>query len=152
VRPLSIEEAEELYPLIMMLEVRALRAMNQPTEAQLEELDRINKELAQEGHDPEQAMTLDTRWHDLLLQDALGELTREVLDMLKRRAYRYDFQYMASTGGRPSTAQHRNVVAAFREGDREGAAAALEENWRAGPALLVPWLRRIQAPEEEERP
>jgi len=144
VRPLSIEEAEELYPLIMMLEVRALRSMDQPTEAQFQELDEINLELSQEGHDPGQAMALDTRWHDRLLKDALGEVTREVLEMLKRRAYRYDFRYMASTGGRPSTAQHREVVEALRKGDREAAAAALEENWRASPALLVPWLKSVQ--------
>jgi DNA-binding GntR family transcriptional regulator len=148
VRPLSIEEAEDLYPLIMMLEARALRTMDQPTKARLEELDRINKELALEGQDPEQAMALDTRWHDRLLGDSMGDVTREVLEGLKRRAYRYDFQYMASTGGRPSTAQHQQVVNSLRDGDREAAVAALEENWRSGPSLLVPWLKEVQDSEK----
>jgi DNA-binding GntR family transcriptional regulator len=150
VRPLTIEEAEELYPLIMILESRALRTMDDPTEGQLKELEKINGELARKGQDPERAMALDTQWHDRLLADALGEVTREVLEVLKRRAYRYDFQYMASTGGRPSTEQHEKVVAALREGDREAAAAALEENWNAGPSLLVPWLKSTQALENGE--
>ncbi|NIN10680.1 MAG: GntR family transcriptional regulator [Gemmatimonadales bacterium] len=140
VRPLRVEEVQELYPLIIMLEIRALRSMPQPSEARLDQLDSLNAELVREGHDPLQAVILDNRWHGLLLQDAPAEITREILGMLKRRVFRYEFKYMASTGARPSTAQHGVVVEALREGDRAAAAAALEENWRAGPELLIPWL------------
>jgi DNA-binding GntR family transcriptional regulator len=144
VRPLRVEEIEELYPLIIMLEVHALRSVPQPSEARLDELDSLNAELEREGHDPMQAMTLDKRWHDLLLQDAPAEIAREILDMLKRRAFRYDFKYMASTRARPSTEQHRVIVESLRKGRLEAAVAALEENWRAGPELLIPWLKETQ--------
>ena len=142
VRPLSVEEVQELYPLISTLEGTALHAMPQPSEDQLEELDRINADLLREGDDAEKAVLLDEQWHDLLLRDAPGEITREILGMLKRRAFRYEFNYMAATGGRPSTEQHRMVVEALRKDHRKDAVTALEENWGKGPEFLLPWLEK----------
>jgi DNA-binding GntR family transcriptional regulator len=145
VQPLSVEEVEELYPLIWTLEATALRAMPRPSEERLAELERVNENLVREGDDPERAVFLDNQWHELLLREAPGQITREILGMLKRRAFRYEFKYMTATGGRPSTEQHRAVVEALREDRREAAVAALEENWRTGPRLLVPWLQKGEA-------
>ncbi len=140
VLPLSVREAEELYRLIMVLEAETLHSMPQPADARLVELDAINSQLGREGHDAMQAIALDAQWHNLLLQDAQGKVTREILRMLKRRVYRYEFRYMTATGARLSTAQHDAVVTALREGRRETAVDALKENWLAATELLVPWL------------
>ncbi len=140
---LSALEAKELYPLIWTLETMALSAAPKHSAVHLMELEELNQRLTTESENPAMRVDLDNRWHETLLRDSPHEITLEVLATLKRRVFRYEFKYMESTGGRPSTHQHDETVAALREGRRDMALAAVEANWRAGLEVLEPWLERL---------
>lgn len=138
VSELDPDEIRQLYPLIRTVEAFALRS-DPPSAGTLDELDRINGRFGARS-EPEAATRLDREWHAALLSGCGNDLLLDVLSVLKARAARYELAYMRETGNiRYSTRQHARIVESLRAGDVE-AAATLEENWRIGPEVLLPWL------------
>lgn len=136
---LDPEEVRQLYPLIWTLEVHALRTAP-PDTATVDELERLNERFAALT-ESEPAARLDREWHRALLSECSNELLLELLSVLKARAARYELAYMRETGNVGiSAAQHARIVESLRTSDLEGAAATLEDNWRIGPEVLLPWL------------
>ena len=142
VLPLSAKEVEELYPIIASLEVLALRSSPPPSAATLKRLAAINRELESVREDGESALRADERWHEALLEPCGNRRLIETLRTLKFHAQRYESAYMRHSGRIiQSVAQHRAILRALREGDREEAARKLEANWRISQEFLLPWLR-----------
>ncbi len=141
VAPLTRREVEEIYPMPWTFEGFALRTAPVPTVNVLDELEGINQRLAGAQRDPEAALGADRRWHAKLLHDCGNALLLETISALKNRAFRYEFAYMRSSGRViTSVTQHRDIVQALRQDDRDTAVARLESNWRVSVDFLVPWL------------
>lgn len=139
VAELSAAEVRQLYPPIWILECHALRSDPPPRET-LDELERLNARFGG-GTDPEAAKGLDLEWHRTLLSRCRNEVLLDIVRVLKTRAARYELIYMRETGNvEISTRQHARIVESLRAGDLVAATATLEENWRIGPEVLLPWL------------
>ncbi|MFW6206472.1 MAG: GntR family transcriptional regulator [Gemmatimonadota bacterium] len=145
---LEAEEVRQVYPLIWILESYALRSAP-PAGETLDELERLNEQFASRT-EPEAAARLDRKWHGLLLSHCRNDLLLEVLEHAKTRAARYEVVYMRETGNiEVSTRHHAEIVDRLREGNLDGAAAMLQENWRIGPKVLLPWLA-ARDPDQED--
>ncbi|HEY0528539.1 MAG TPA: GntR family transcriptional regulator [Gemmatimonadaceae bacterium] len=139
VRPLTVKEVRELYPLIASLEVLAMRSQTFTPES-LDELDRINS-LFIKASKPAEVSALDSMWHSNLVANSDSETLHEMIDMLKARVQRYEEAYIRYSGALPASArQHRAITRALRGGQIGPAEKTLEENWLAGIRFLVPWL------------
>ncbi|MFW6078838.1 MAG: GntR family transcriptional regulator [Gemmatimonadota bacterium] len=139
VAPLEVREVEDLYPLIALLETRALRD-SPPGESGLRELTELNERM-RKARTARRRIDLDRRWHETLLKRCPNAILLETLDRMRRRARRYELAYMTREGApRVSIEQHDRIVSALDAGEIDEAIAALEANWRIGPEVLVPWL------------
>ena len=148
VAPLTRREAGEIYPVLWTLEGLALRTAAPPGPEQIEELERLDRQLERAQDDPEAALERDRRWHEKLLEGCGNRLLLESIEALKNRAFRYELAYMRESGRViTSVSQHREIQDALRRGDRDAAVARLESNWRVSLEFLVPWLG-----EESARP
>jgi DNA-binding GntR family transcriptional regulator len=143
VKPLSAAEVEEVYPILWTLEGLAVRACPPPTPALLAELERINGELGRAHDDPDLRTGLDTEWHRALMEPCGNALLLETIAGLKAMVRRYEYAYMLDSHLVPiSTDGHTRIAGAVAAGDREGAAAMLEEHWKMAIVTLVPWLEK----------
>lgn len=146
VAPLTRREVEEIYPLIWTLEGLALGTAAPPGTGKLRELERLNRELREAEGDAAAALEGDRRWHHALLGDCGNQLLLETVAALKNRAFRYEYAYMRGSGRViTSVSQHEAIVEALRRGDRAGAIALLEGNWRVSVDFILPWLERVAA-------
>jgi len=142
VLPLRAQEAEDIYPVIAALEVLALRSSSPFTAAKLKELTRINQELEAGREDGQAALAADERWHEALLAGCGNRRLLETIRGLKYHAQRYEAAYMRHSGRIiQSVAQHRAILRALREEDRDEASRRLEANWKISQEFLLPWLR-----------
>lgn len=151
VRPLTVTEASDLYPMLWTLEVLALRT-GIPGPAVLSELSKANARF-RAAREPEEWVALDARWHELLTSQCRNSALLSTLSTLRRRIYRYELAYARHSGRAPeSPAQHAVIVRALRADNQRAAYAELERNWRSGPEFLVPWLERSQPATQGTRP
>ena len=147
VAPLTARDVGEIYPVLWTLEGLALRAAGPPKAAAMKRLGEINKELESAARSSQKALTLDRKFHDLLLSGCRNRLLLEAIGLLKDLAERYELAYMRHSGQVPISAkQHRAILAALRKGNVARAVKHLEENWRVSQEFLVPWIQSLQAP------
>lgn len=138
VKPLTAREVREVYPIIWTLESLALRFAGQTTPDHLAELQQINAALLSVGDQPEQRLTLDTRWHSVLLGTCPNQRLLQMINSLKQVAYRYEWAYMRDTAlVETSVQQHEAVMAALKEHKLEQAVEQLEAHWRFGMEALL---------------
>jgi len=142
VLPLSVKEAEEIYPILAALESLALRSSPPPSAIEIRRLVELNQKLAAERDNWATALNADESWHEALLSRCGNERLRETIRALKYHAQRYESAYMRHSGTLiQSVAQHRAILRALRGGDIEAAARLLEANWKISQEFLLPWLR-----------
>jgi DNA-binding GntR family transcriptional regulator len=147
VRPLSGREGAEIYALLGDLEAMALDQSGPPGRQASLELTRINHELAS-ATDPLRAIELDSAFHRTLHARCPNRLLLDLLERLRRMAFRYEVAYLRGAG-RAATAsrQHEEILLALAENDLPSACRALRGNWHAGIEPLVAWLG--DTPEEK---
>lgn len=140
VRPLTIREAAESYPIVASLEVLALRTAPFPSRARLDELRSLNDQLGR-TRDPARRVELDRKWHQLLVGDCGNAHLLELIERLTMSLARYEHAYMRS-GKRAATSHthHAKIVAALQRRDRDAAAALLERNWTGSAEAIREWL------------
>jgi DNA-binding GntR family transcriptional regulator len=143
VKPLSVREVREAYPVIWTLEVLALRGTGAPTPERRAEMARINAALEGED-DPERRIDLDGEWHRTLLEPCGNEYLLGLIANLKSVIRRYEYAYMQNAGYIPvSTRAHDEITELVTAGNVEGAVPLLENNWRFTMQSLLGWLNEI---------
>lgn len=143
VKPLSVREVREAYPVLWTLEVLALRTAAPLTEARRAELDRINAELEAE-QDPERRIDLDGDWHRTLLETCGNDYLMALVATVKAVIRRYEYAYMQNAGYIPvSTRTHEQIAELVSAGRVEEAVPLLENNWRFTMQSLTEWLREV---------
>lgn len=138
---MTTAEIDEVYPLIWTLEALALRTAP-PAEDALDALTDLNERF-RACEDAREAQRLDREWHRTLLARCPNRTLLDFLDVLKRRAARYEVAFMREVrraGSSESADQHDEIVRALRRPDLDEAIEILERNWRSGPEVLIPWL------------
>jgi DNA-binding GntR family transcriptional regulator len=146
VATLSAAEAQELYPLRALLEPLALRLAGIPDRQHLDELRKLNGQLAST---PKGADWIDTddRWHDQLLRGCPNRHLLRMIDQLRRLTRRYEFAYFAGYTGSPSTSttQHDEILANLESSDLDRACDLLADNMVIGIEPILRWLRETQS-------
>lgn len=143
IKPLSVTDVRETYPVLWTLEVLALRSTGPLAPERRAELDRINAALEKED-DPERRIDLDGDWHRALLEPCGNAYLLGMIGNLKHVIRRYEYAYMQNAGFIPvSTRAHDEIARRMSAGDVEGAAPLLENNWRFTMQSLLGWLHEI---------
>jgi DNA-binding GntR family transcriptional regulator len=141
VRPLTLEEFEQIYDIRPILDPEALRLAGLPDAKTLERLEKLNRRLAS-VRDPETAIALDDEWHLLLLDRCPNRLLIELIQNIILRTRRYELALMRETSNvERATEDHDRILAALRNRDLRAACTALKRNMQWGRAPIVSWLK-----------
>jgi DNA-binding GntR family transcriptional regulator len=141
VRPLSLEEFEQIYPIRSLLDPEALRLAGLPTSDRLAKLRRLNAEIAEE-RDADRVIALDDEWHLTLIDACPNRVLIELIEQFIRRTRRYEIALMREARNVVvATADHEAIMRALEEGNLEIACDRLRENLTTGFAPIARWLR-----------
>jgi DNA-binding GntR family transcriptional regulator len=140
VRPLSVEEFEQLYDIRPLLDPAALRLAGLPGAARLARLEALNRRFAA-THDAEHAIFLDDEWHLELIAACPNHVLIEMIEAMILRTRRYELALLRERPNRlRASDDHELILKALRAGDLEAACAALKSNMQSGREPIIAWL------------
>ncbi|MCC7142821.1 MAG: GntR family transcriptional regulator [Candidatus Eisenbacteria bacterium] len=150
VKPLSIEEFEQLYALRPILDPAALRLAGLPSFSRISKLGKLNQEL-RTARGADAAIELDDAWHQELLAGCPNQILLELIVGITRRTRRYELALMREARlVNQAGDDHERILAALRARDLDAACAALERNLKSGRAPIVAWLRAREPKQRKE--
>jgi len=143
VATISSAQAEELYPLVGLLEEYAVSTGREATPAYVRRLREANRALdhAGSGGDAMASINADERFHALLLEGCSNQTLLQTVAQFKSRMRLHEGAFFRHGVGR-STSQHEEIVAAIELGDRRRAGALVRAHWASGLEALrqqSPW-------------
>lgn len=140
VRPLSLEEFEQLYAIRPILDPEALRLAGLPSPGRLAHLEALNRDFAS-TEDAEQAIAIDDAWHLELIDGCPNRVLIELIENIMFRTRRYEIALMRETSAvARATDDHDHILAALKASDLQGACGALKQNMQSGFAPVATWL------------
>lgn len=150
VKPLTLEEFEQVYPIRPLLDPEALRLAGLPSAETVDRLERLNAQIASAaGGDADEIIALDDDWHLALIDHCPNKVLLELVRDFIRRTRRYELALMRERANvAAATDNHRDIMAALRRRDLDGAVTALRHNLTAGYEPIRSWL---EAREETDR-
>jgi len=148
VAPLTVEEAESLFPIVGALHGLALREMFARGEGvsanrvmALRVMNAQIREWSSKKVDAAKAFAQDVKWHGLLLAGCGNARLMELIGTHREASRRYDLAYFREAGdGLVSADEHDGILDALERGDVEGASRLLEAHWVSGVGPLRAWL------------
>jgi DNA-binding GntR family transcriptional regulator len=142
IRPLSIEEFRQIYPMRALLDPEALRLSGIPPQSRLRELAKLNTQIRNATSNKE-VLELDDRWHLTLVADCPNGVLIDLIGQFMRRTRRYELALMREGENvRVTTQDHRRVLRALRDGNLRAACAQLKRNMTSGIEPIERWLER----------
>jgi DNA-binding GntR family transcriptional regulator len=148
VRPLTLDELEQIYPIRALLDPEALRIAGVPDAAHIHRLERLNRRLL-EAESPDRRIELDDEWHLALIA---GCPNRVLIDLIKQfigRTRRYEIALMRDRRNVAAAIDtHSEIMAALRKGDLGAACEALRRNLTTGFEPIAAWLRERERQEK----
>lgn len=140
VRPLTLEEFEQIYDIRPLLDPEALRLAGIPNEKRIGRLEKLNADLARaKGL---RAIEIDDAWHMELIADCPNRVLIEMIANMIVRTRRYELALMREQKNvGVATQDHDHIIAALRAGDLAAACAALKQNMQSGREPIVAWLK-----------
>lgn len=140
VKPLTLEEFEQVYPIRSLLDPEALRLGGLPSPATVERLERLNLQI-ERAEDADEIIALDDEWHLALIGHCPNTILLDLIRDFIRRTRRYEIALMRERSNvAVATDNHRDIIAALRRRDLEAAIAALRHNLTTGFAPIREWL------------
>jgi DNA-binding GntR family transcriptional regulator len=131
----GLELADDLYPLVGMLESFAVAGAEPPTDRRLARLRAANRDLRAAGREENAigCIDADTRFHAVLVEGANNEPLEEIIDELKARMRLLEGAFFLH-GDRVTTSarQHDEIIQALAAGDLKAAARGVQRNWEWG--------------------
>jgi len=140
VLPLCLREVADLYPIGAALEELGLRASPLPAPDQLAKLRCLNSRMHEDlGKDPEKLILHNQAWHRLLLERCGNRQLIKMMAQLRARTFRYEYVCYAFDQAEfaGQIGMHEKILGALQLGDRDGAAAVLEQHWQENLELVV---------------
>jgi DNA-binding GntR family transcriptional regulator len=142
VRPLALDEFEQLYAIRPLLDPEALRLAGLPTPERLARLRKLNDRI-EAARDPERIIDLDDAWHGELIAACPNRVLLDLIGQFMRRTRRYERALMRERKNvLVAGTNHRAIMAALRRKDLGGACAALRHNLTTGHDPIVAWLKQ----------
>ena len=140
VKPLTVDEFDQIYSIRNLLDPEALRIAGMPSEQQLQRLERLNARI-EAASDPDTIIDLDDQWHLLLVDHCPNKVLIDLIRDFMRRTRRYELALMRERQQvEVATDTHAKIVAALRRGDVSGAATILKDNMESGREPIRRWL------------
>ena len=141
VRPLTIEEFEQIYPIRAILDPEALRLSGIPSRGRMARLEARNRDILGAG-DPEKVISLDDEWHLDLVADCPNRVLIGLIEQFMRRTRRYELALMRERRNvRGAADNHRKILTALKARDLERACQALRLNLQSGIEPVLAWLK-----------
>lgn len=139
----SKRHAEELYPLIGIIEGHCLRSAP-PDGATLDALDEINGDLRAEKR-RQKKIALDKLWHQTLISKGENHEADRILRYLKGHSTRYENLYHRDANNiHQSVAEHFDISERLKSGKIKDAVARLKSHWIESGH----WLADLVEPKE----
>jgi DNA-binding GntR family transcriptional regulator len=141
VRPLTLDEFEQIYDIRPLLDPEALRLAGVPDEKRIARLEKLNADLARaKGL---RAIEIDDAWHIELIAGCPNRVLIEMIENMIVRTRRYELALMREQKNVDvATQDHDRIVAALRAGDLKAACDALKQNMQSGREPIVAWLKQ----------
>ena len=140
VRPLTLEEFREIYPIRPLLDPEALRLAGVPSKQRLQHLRDINERL-ESAQGSNAIIELDDEWHLELISGCNNKVLIDLIKQFIQRTRRYEIALMRDRKNVSfACAEHRRIMAALSRRDLDRACAALRSNLETGYAPIVSWL------------
>ncbi|MEP6742747.1 MAG: GntR family transcriptional regulator [bacterium] len=148
VRPLTLEEFEQIYPIRKLLDPEALRLAGLPSRDALERLTKLNAQI-EKAHHADSIIDLDDEWHLELLAGCPNKVLIGLIKQFMQRTRRYEIALMrGSKNVSVACNEHKRIMASLRRRDLDAACAALRTNLQSGYQPIVSWLRARESREE----
>lgn len=153
VAPLTLKDAQEVYPIIASLETLALQTTDRDYFKRIApELERINKAMEQAADDAFRAQELDDKWHAKVLAGCPNERLVRLITGLKLAVHRYEYAFLSDPSKVvKSVGQHAAILRDLGRGDIDKAVSHLSDNWRHSLNVLTEWFQEQQSEETAER-
>ncbi len=141
VRPLTLDEFEQIYDIRPLLDPEALRLAGVPDEKRIARLEKLNADLARaKGL---RAIEIDDAWHMELIAGCPNRVLIEMIENMIIRTRRYELALMREQKNVDvATQDHDRIVAALQAGDLKAACDALKQNMQSGREPIVAWLKQ----------
>lgn len=148
VRPVTLEEFEQIYPIRAILDPEALRLAGLPSPQRLERLRKINRQIEEE-RSADALIALDDRWHMTLIEGCRNAVLLDLIQQFMRRTRRYELALMRDRCNVDvATDAHERIIDALGSDDLDSAVEALRDNLESGAKPIADWLREREAEEE----
>jgi len=141
VRPLTLDEFEQVYDIRPLLDHEALRLAGVPFPDQLKRLRALNTRIEQ-ARDADTAIALDDEWHLALVAACPNKVLIELIEQMIRRTRRYEIALMRERRSvLRAGLDHRAILKALEQRDLARACKALKSNLQTGKAPIAAWLK-----------
>ncbi|HJY37759.1 MAG TPA: GntR family transcriptional regulator [Steroidobacteraceae bacterium] len=145
VRPLTVEEFEQLYDIRPILDPEALRLAGLPSRERMQQLQDLNDAIGR-AHDSDAIINLDDEFHMELIAACPNQVLIDLIRQIMQRTRRYEMALMReSRNVAVATANHKEIMTALRKRDLRAACAALRNNLRTGREPILAWLKARQS-------
>lgn len=145
VRPLTVDEIEQLYQIRPLLDPEALRLAGLPAKEKIGRLRDLNESIAA-AKEPDEVISADDEWHIELISDCPNKILVDLIKQFIRRTHRYEVALMRERKHVvTATTNHRSILAALKRRDLDAACGALRVNLESGRAPIVAWLESREA-------
>jgi DNA-binding GntR family transcriptional regulator len=142
VKPLSVEEVREIYPIRAFLDPEALRLSGIPSADRIRRLGALNAELLA-SRDARDAIRLDDDWFRELWRDCPNRVLIGLIEQFMWRTRRYELASMGRRGVIESTTDSKaEILDLLEAGDLEGACAEVRRSLERGAKPVLEWLER----------
>lgn len=149
VKPLTLEEFENLYDIRPLLDPEALRLAGLPSAAHIEALERLNHRIARAKTAPAR-MALDDEWHSTLIDRCANRVLLELIQVMMARTKRYELAWMREADSAAVTSDgHAAIIQHLRAGQLGDACAALRENLSSAKPAIAAWLQAREVGEKD---
>jgi DNA-binding GntR family transcriptional regulator len=140
VKPLTVDEFEEIYSIRNILDPEALRLSGLPSPEQIDRLERLNAQM-RAAADPDAAIALDDEWHLLLVENCPNKVLLGLIQDFMRRTRRYELALMRERQQvEVASDTHAEIIAALRRADLKAAGKILKRNLETGREPIRRWL------------
>jgi len=140
VKPLSIEDFEQVYSIRRLLDPEALRLAGIPPKPQIDRLERLNKRI-DAATTPDEIIALDDEWHLSLISGCPNQLLLDLIGDFMRRTRRYELALMRERQNVVVAAhEHDRIIQALRNADLSAAVDGLRRNMQSGFQPIFGWL------------
>jgi DNA-binding GntR family transcriptional regulator len=148
VRPLTLQEFEQIYPIRSLLDPEALRLAGLPPPRRLQRLKELNRSI-ERAIGADQIITLDDEWHLELIAGCPNQVLIDLIRQFIRRTRRYEIALMRERRNvAVATNNHEEIMEALAARDLDAACMALRHNLQTGYEPIATWLRARRTEQE----